>query len=163
MYVLAFLPVWYYDMKLASLSFVILMFSAYSMVKGEEETSANQAGRRRGPGWDTPFASSIISSFSMEELRSYCQIPDNIDIELPDGLAESTAGKEDDAIYFTREQLVVGFRFPVSSLIKQFLHFSRAPPALIHPNVIRILTGCSVLNLLYRLDVSLVEVYFIYT
>ena len=36
-------------------------------------------------------------------------------------------------------------------------------PALIHPNVIRILVGCSVLNLLYQLDISLVEVYFIYT
>ena len=136
MYVLAFLPVWYYDMELTSLSSVLLMFLPYSMVRGQEETYANQAGRRRGPGWDTPFASSIISSFSMEELRSYCQISDNID-----GPAKSTTGKEDDAVYFTREQLVVRLHFPVSSLIKQFLHFSRAPPTLIHPNVIRILTG----------------------
>ena len=66
-------------------------------------------------------------------------------------------------MYFTWEQLVVGLRFPISSLVKQFLHFSRVPPALIHPNVIRILTGCSVLNLLYQLDISLVEVCFIYT
>ena len=36
-------------------------------------------------------------------------------------------------------------------------------PALIHPNVIRILVGFSVPNLLYQLDISLVEVYFIYT
>ena len=94
----------------------------------------------------------------MEELRSYCQIPDNIDIELPDGLAESTIGKEDGAVYFTQEQLAAGLHFLVSSLIKQFLHLSGAPPALIHPNVIRILVWCSVLNLLYQLDISLVEV-----
>ena len=25
--------------------------------------------------------------------------------------------------------------FPVSSLVKQFIHVTRAPPALIHPNV----------------------------
>ena len=42
-------------------------------------------------------------SLSMEELRSYCHIPDNIDFELPDGPAKSTIDKEDGAIYFTRE------------------------------------------------------------
>ena len=99
----------------------------------------------------------------MEELRSYCRIPNDIDFELSDGPAKSTIDEEDSVVYFTREQLVNGLRFPISSLVKQFLHFSRAPPALIHPNVIRILTGCSVLNLLYQLDILLVEVCFIYT
>ena len=99
----------------------------------------------------------------MEELRSYCQILDNIDFELPNNLDQSTIGKEDSVVNFTQEQLVVGLHFPVWSLVKQFLHFSGALPAPIHPNVIWILTGCSVLNLLYQLDISLVEVYFIYS
>ena len=99
----------------------------------------------------------------MEELRSYYKIPDNINIELSDGPTESTISKEDSAVYFTREQHAVGLRFPVLSLIKQFLHFSEASPALIHPNVIWILIRCNVLNLLYQLDISLVEVYFICT
>ena len=133
------------------------------MARGQEETSTSQAGHRRGLGQDTPSASSIISSLSQEEFRSYCQIPYNIDIELPDYLAKFTIGKEDAAIYFTREQLTVRLRFPVSSLIKQFLHFSGAPPAIIHPNVIRILVECSMVNLLYQLDISLVEFYFLYT
>ena len=47
--------------------------------------------------------------------------------------------------------------------MKQFLHFIRAPPTLIHLNVFQILMGCSVLNSLYQLDISLVEIYFIYT
>ena len=98
----------------------------------------------------------------MEELRSYCHILDNIDLKLPDGLVESIINKEDDAVYFTREQLAAGLRFPVSSLIMKFLHFFGVSPALIHLNIIRILTGCSVLNLLYKLDISLVEVFFIY-
>ena len=34
---------------------------------------------------------------------------------------------------------------------------------LIHPDAIRILMGCSVLNLLYRLDIKLVEIFFVYT
>ena len=40
---------------------------------------------------------------------------------------------------------------------------SRAPPALVHPNVFWILMGCIVLNLLFQLDTSLVEICFIYT
>ena len=46
--------------------------------------------------------------------------------------------------------------------MKQFLHVSRAPLALIHPNVIKILMGCSVLNFLYRLDISPMEICFIF-
>ena len=133
------------------------------MARGQEDTSTSKAGRRRGPSRDTPSASSIISSLSMEELRSYCQIPNNIDFELLDGPTKSTINEEDSVVYFTREQLTVRLCFPISSLVKQFLHFFRVPPALIHLNVIRILIGYSVLNLLYQLDISLVEVCFIYT
>ena len=163
MCVLALLPVWYYGMELIFLSSPLLLLSACSMARGQEETSTSQAGRRRGPSQNMPSVSSIISSMSMEELRSYCHIPNNIDFEFPDGPAKPTLDEEDNVVYFTREQLAAGLRFPISSLVKQFLHFSGAPLALIHPNVIRILTGCSVLNLLYQLDISLVEVCFIYT
>ena len=51
----------------------------------------------------------------------------------------------------------------IPSLVKQFLHFTRAPPTLIHLNVFRILMGCSVLNSLYQLDISSIEICFIYT
>ena len=100
---------------------------------------------------------------SMKELRSFCHIPDNIRLEVLDGPAISTIGEADRAVYFTREQFTAGLRFPVSSLVKKFLHVPLAPHALIYPNVIRILMGCSVLNLLYRLDISLVEIFFAYT
>ena len=33
---------------------------------------------------------------------------------------------------------------------------------LLHPNVFRILVGCSVLNFLYQLDISLVEIFHLY-
>ena len=124
MCVLALLLVWYYGMELTPLSSALLLLSACSMARGQEETSTSQVGHRRGPDRDTSSASSIISSLSMEELRSYCQIPDNIDIKLLDGSAKSTIGEGNGAIYFTRKQLVVGLCFPISSLIKQFLHFS---------------------------------------
>ena len=118
MCVLALLPVWYYGMELIPFSPLLLLLSAYSMARGQEETSISQAERRRGPSWDMPSTSNLISSLSMEELRSYYQIPNNIDFELPDGLAESTINEEDTVVYFTREQLVAELRFPISSLVK---------------------------------------------
>ena len=163
MCILALVPVWYYGMELIPLSLLLLLLSACSMARGQEETSTSQAGCKRGPSRDMPSASNIISSMSMEELRSYCQIPNNINFELSDGLAEPIVDEEDSVVYFTREQLIAGLHFPISYLVNQFLHFSRAPHALIHSNVIRILTWCSVLNLLYQLDILLVEVCFIYT
>ena len=77
-------------------------------------------------------------------------------------MATSTFGEADNAIYFTREQFDTRLRLPVASLVKQFLHFSRAPPTFVHPNAIRILMGCSELNSLNQLDISLVEICFIY-
>ena len=111
----------------------------------------------------TCSTSHIVSSLTMEELRSYCEIPEDIDLKLMDEPDESTLGGEHNARFFTREKLATGLRFPVLSLVQQFLHLTRAPSALVHPNVIRILIGCSVLNFLYQLDLSLVEVCFAYS
>ena len=127
----------------------VFFLSACRIARGQEKTSTNQAGRKRGPTLGTTSTSSIISSLSMEELRTYCEIPDDIDVMLWNGPTQNTVGGEDKAIFFTWEQLATGHCFLVSSLVKQFLHFTRAPPALVHPNVIRILNGCYVLNLLY--------------
>ena len=99
----------------------------------------------------------------VEELSLYSQIHVEIILETSDNATTSTFGEIDNAIYFTREQFVVGLHLPVPSLVKQFLHFTRAPSVLIHPNAFQILMGCSVLNSLYQLDISLVEICFIYT
>ena len=93
---------------------------------------------------------------------AYCEVPDNIDLRLMERTDEFTLGGEHNGVFFTREHLVAGLRFLVPALVKQFLHLARAPPALIHPNVIPILIGCCVLNHLYQLDLSLVELCIIY-
>ena len=130
------------------------------MVKGRDETSTSgcPGGRLRV----TPSASIIISSLTMKELRAYYEVPDNIDLRLMERADESTVGGESNGVFFTREHLAVGLRFPVPAIVKQFLHFTRAPPALIPPNVIRILIGSCVLNHMYQLDLSLVELFMIY-
>ena len=132
------------------------------MARGQEDTSTSQAGRKRRPNHKLPTTRNLVSSMSMEELRSYFQIHDSISLELPDSLAASIVGEADSVVYFTREQFIVGLLFLVSSLVKEFLHISLAPPTLIHPKAIQILIGCSVLNLLYLLEISLVEICSIY-
>ena len=99
----------------------------------------------------------------VEELRSFCQVPDGVSLELLDGSAFSTVGQTDNVVFFTQEQFAAELHFPVSSLVKQFLHVTQAPLALIHSNIIRILMGYGVLNSLYRPDISLVEICFVYT
>ena len=99
----------------------------------------------------------------MEELRSYCVVPKNIDFKLMDKPNESTLGGEHNAVFFTREQLAAELCFPVPTLVKQFLLFTKASSALVHPNVICILIGCSVLNFLYQLNLSLVQICFAYS
>ena len=88
------------------------------MARGQEETSTSQVGHSRGPNQEMPSASSLVFSMSMEELRSFYQIPDNISLELQDGPAASTVGEANRAVYFIREQFAVGLHFPMSSLVK---------------------------------------------
>ena len=64
---------------------------------------------------------------------------------------------------FSNKQFNVELRFPLPFLFKQFLHFTKIPAAFLHPNARRVLMGCSILNMLYHLDLSLLEVLFIYT
>ncbi|RVW56362.1 hypothetical protein CK203_114751 [Vitis vinifera] len=52
------------------------------------------------------------------------------------------------AILFTKEQFNAGLRFPLPALFKEFLHFSKIPPIFIHPNLVRVLMGCSIINML---------------
>ena len=88
---------------------------------------------------------------SVEELRSFCQVPTDISLELSYRGVVSTVRKADNVVYFTHEQFATGLRFPILSLVSA------------RPNVFRILMGCNVLKFLYKFDISLVEIFFIYT
>ena len=71
------------------------------MARDQEETSTSQAGRKRGPTRGTCFASSLVSSLTMKELRTYYEIPDNIDLKLMEKPDESTLGGEHNDVFFT--------------------------------------------------------------
>ena len=116
------------------------------MARDYEEVSSSQAGHWRGTLREMPTTCSLVVAMSTEELRLYSQVATEIILEMLDGLATSTVREADNSIYFTQEQFVAGLCFLVPSLVKKFLHFTRAPPTLVYQNVFRILTGCSVLN-----------------
>ena len=50
------------------------------MRRGQEETSISQVRRKKGSNRESPTASSLVSSMSMEELRSFCRVPDGISL-----------------------------------------------------------------------------------
>ena len=72
------------------------------MARGQEETSTSQAGHKRGTPQESPTTSNLIAAMSIEELRSFCQVPSDISLELSDGAAVSIVGVADNAVYFTR-------------------------------------------------------------
>ena len=129
----------------------------------EVKVLTSQARHRRDTPRETPTADSLVVAMSTKELRLYNQIPTKISLETSDGTATSTFGEADNVVYFTREQFAAGLHLPVPSPGKQFLHFTRAPPARIHSNAFQILMGCSVLYSLYQLDILMVEICFVYT
>ena len=101
------------------------------MVRGREETSTSDrlGGRPRAK----PSASNVIASLTMEELKVYCEVPDNIDLQLMERADDLTPSGEHNGVFFTREHLAAGLRFPIPAIVKQFLHFTRALSTLIHP------------------------------
>ena len=80
-----------------------------------------------------------------------------------DGAPTSAEKDSPNSIFFSNEQFNMGLHLPLPSLFKQFLHYTKIPLAFIHLNVVRVLMGCSILNMLFHLDLSLLKVFFVYT
>ena len=105
-----------------------------------------------------------MDKLNVREFYEHFCIPNGVSVHLVDGEAVSTEKSVDNAIYFTtKEQFNAGLRFPLPLLFKEFLHVTLIRPAYIHPNMVRVLMGCSVLSVLFDLDLSLLEVLFIYS
>ena len=69
------------------------------MARDCKEVSNSQAGRQKRTPLETPTASSLVASVSADELRLYSQVLAEISLEMSDGLATSTVGEADNAIY----------------------------------------------------------------
>ncbi|RVW26662.1 hypothetical protein CK203_096496 [Vitis vinifera] len=105
-----------------------------------------------------------IDKLDAKEFRERFCIPNGVSIELLDGrVLVSSEKAEEKTIIFSKEQFNAGLRFPLPVLFKEFLHFTQIPPVFIHPNIVRVLMGCSIINMLYNLDLTLLEVFFVYS
>ena len=89
------------------------------MAKNHEKAFTSQTECKRGTPRETPKASSLVAAMSVEELRSFSQVPTVIRLEVLDDTATPTIRGANNAVYFTREQFVVGLRFSIPSLVKQ--------------------------------------------
>lgn len=97
------------------------------------------------------------------EFREHFSISNDISVQLMEGDVVSSEKAGDNAMYFTREQFNAGLHLLLPSLFKQFLHYTKIPLTLLHLNVIWVLMGCNILDMLFHLDLSLLEVLFVYT
>ena len=86
-----------------------------------------------------------IGVLSKREFQARFRISDIIPIQLTDGEVLSSAD------------------LSILSLFKQYLHFTQIPLAFLHLNIVWILMGCNVLDMLFQQDFSLLEFLFIYT
>ncbi|RVW60311.1 hypothetical protein CK203_084067 [Vitis vinifera] len=124
--------------------------------------SANKEATSSGSS-DDAHAEKSVDKLSVKEFRERFCIPNGVLVELIDGEVMTIEKSEDNAIFFTNEQFNAGLWFPLPSLFKEFLHFTQIPPAYIHPNMVRVLMGCNILSMLFNLDLSLLEVLFVYS
>ena len=133
---------------------------------GDVSTSA--AGKGKKSVWpreaiERADVQKSIEQLNVWEFRKHFHVLLGISIRLLGGDLVSTEQEPLNDIVLSKEQFNVGLCFLLPSLFKQFLHFTKIPPTFLHPNVVRILMGYSILNMLYHLDLSLLEVLFIYT
>ena len=135
----------------------------YDLMDKGEVTSTSRRG-----GWKNARARHFrpdrqVRDLFKQEFQARFRIPNTILIQLTDGKALSSINLLNNMIYFIKEQFTIGLCFHLPSLLKQFLHFTQISSTFFHPNVVQILMGCSVLDMLFYLDFSLLEVLFIYT
>ncbi|RVW31062.1 hypothetical protein CK203_093507 [Vitis vinifera] len=125
------------------------------MSSKQKATSSARVGDAHGKSTD---------KLSVKEFWDRFCIPNGVIVEFLNGEdVVSTEKAEQDTVIFSKEQFNAGLRFPLPALFKEFLHFTKIPPAFIHPNIIRVLMGCSIINMLYNIDLTLLEVFFVYS
>ena len=135
----------------------------FKMPVKKDVASSSAAGQSGKNASGVVYTEKPVDKLNVGQFCERFCIPNDVSVLLVDGEAISTEKFADNAIYFSKEQFNAGLRFALPSLFKEFLHFIQIPPTYIHPNIVRVLMGCNILNMLFNLDLSLLEVLFIYS
>ena len=71
---------------------------ACRMVRDHEEAFTTQAGGKEGTPWEKPTVRSLVVVMSIEDLRSFRQVPSAIRLEELDSTATSTMGAANNVV-----------------------------------------------------------------
>ena len=118
------------------------------MSANKDAASSSVAGQSGKEASGEVHAKKSVDKLNVREFYERFCIPNGMSVQLVDGEAVSTEKSTDNSIFFTKEQFNAGLRFPLSSLFREFLHFTQIPPAYIHPNIVRVLMRCNILSML---------------
>lgn len=124
--------------------------------KGKKVVWAGVSSRRSGSEKPTELLN------EHEFCESFC-VSNGISVHLVDGDPTFTEKEAHGGIFFSNEQFNAGLHLLLPSILKQFLHYTQIPAAFIHANIVWVLMRCSILDMLFRLDLSLLEVFYVYT
>lgn len=108
-----------------------------------------QKGSQRNTRVGRLISERPIDLLSEQEFRARFHIPDRISIHLVNDEALSSKKQPHNAMYFSNEQFSTGLHLPLLSIFKQFLHFTQISPTSLHSNIVQVLMGCSVLDMLF--------------
>lgn len=126
-------------------------------------TGQGGSGGRTNLSLIRPYPGKPTKILNEREFQNHFFFSNGISVQMVEGGAVSIEKVEDNTMYFTKEQFNARLRFPLPSLFKQFLHYTKIPLVCLHPNVVQVLMGCNILDMLFHLDLSLLEVLFVYT
>lgn len=136
--------------------------SAQGGIASTNAAGKGEKGGRTRKGTDHDHSEKPIELISKREFRERFCVPNDISIRLMDGGLVPTEKESFNVVTFSKEKFNVGLCFLLPSLFKKFLHFTKISPFFLHSNEVRVLMGCSILNMLFHLDLFLLEVLFIY-
>ena len=133
------------------------------MLAKKDVVSSSAVGPSGKGGSGCPYPGKPTEVLNEQEFCDNFCLSNGVFVKLVDGNAMSTKKVGHNAIYFTKEQFNAGLRFPLPSIFKEFFHYTQIPLAYIHPNTLQVLMGYNILNMLFNLNLSLLEVLFVYT
>lgn len=82
-----------------------------------------------------PYPGKPTKILNEREFQDCFYFSNDTSVQLVEGGVVTIENAEDNAMYFTKEQFNSGLHFPLPSIFKQFLHYTKIPPVFLHPNV----------------------------
>lgn len=140
-----------------------LSMLARGVIASTNTGSRGQKGGQNCVRAGSPRSECSVNLLSKQEIRDHFCILNNVSIPLVDDEPMPTEKLSYNSTYFSKAQFNARLRFPLHYVLKQLFHFTKITLAFLHPNVVPVLMGCSILDMLYHLDLSLLEVLFILT